>query len=245
MAAPADVAQASSRTNSNATTHTVSIPPGSAGDMLIVQFCCDATDGGVAASFPSGWIVTDVGTNGSTMKIGRKIRALEGGSITVTTSAAERSTHIARNITGHNGIDDVLITAATGNNANHDAPVNNWSATWSGSEDVLVIAAAAVHDGDRTFTTTAPPNYSNGVAVDEGGVQASTVWCASASASRQVTGAGSENPGPFASANAGDSTFGTSTLYVAATIAVRGYVEPAPIYAQTKFRVYLDTGQEA
>jgi hypothetical protein len=82
---------------------------------------------------------------------------------------------IARNITGHYGPDEIIVQTAIGDNANHDPLNADWSATL-GTSDVRVIAVAVVNDGDRTFTTIAPTNYSNSVAVHPGGVNASTIW---------------------------------------------------------------------
>lgn len=195
----------------NVTSHSVSLPAGIvAGELLMIFFCCD---GNPTITNPGGWtqlINAPAASNNARLYVGyRKATGSEGGSVTVTTSAAEDSNHISIRVSG---AADPTVTApqastgATGSDANP----NPDSLTASGGTQDYRWLAIEGHDRSRT-TDAIPSGYSSVQAVASGGAQGSGV----AVATRTSTSA-TEDPGTF--------TISTGDEWRAHTIAIH----PAP-----------------
>jgi hypothetical protein len=193
--------------------HTVNLPSGIAsGNLLIALF---GTTSAATPTFPAGW--SQLFFTSNTFSAWYKIaNGTEGASITVTTSSSVQSAHITYRITGYSGTPEVG-TSATGSSANPDPP--NLSPSW-GAANTLWIACEGI-TGPYTVSSY-PTNYSSGLNYYFGGGGPSV------GAAQRNLNASSENPGTF--------TLGSSSTWVANTIAV------APIgYRVDRGYLYFDT----
>src|SRR5690606_22871817 len=121
MTAPVVVSRGSSQQGSNVTSHSVTIPSHSAGDLLIVVF---ATDGDPTLSTSSpGWSRLAHVVGGSDGRLGIFAKVATGSdALTVTTSDNEQSSHLSWVITGH-GVTDVIADISV-NTASGDTSSN-------------------------------------------------------------------------------------------------------------------------
>jgi len=193
--------------NSNATSHTVNLPSGIAsGDLLLVFF---ASDGSPTITFPNegtDWIQLFETARGTAVKFSacyRIANGTEGNTITVTTSASERTAHTSYRITGYSGI-PVCGTSATGNNTTPNPP--SLSPSW-GAKDTLWFTCCGYDQGQGTVSTY-PTNYTNG----RNDRSNNTQGCGVGSAHRELNAA-SEDPEMF--------TISLSEQWVAQTVAVQ------------------------
>lgn len=134
----------------NATSHPINMPAGiAAGNLLMVLFSVDSTDGTNPSCSAAGWTRSNqnIGTTTAypTSAIFYKTAA-GGDTCTVTTTDAQMSSHISCRFTGWNGVAPTLspVVSGTGSNAN---PGNNTNAgdLWVafGSWDGTVVPSAA------------------------------------------------------------------------------------------------------
>lgn len=208
MAFPAVVqTSVSTEDASNVTSHTVDMPAGiTDGNLLIVVF---GDDGSTTISWPGGWTEIAERANASNCEMSVAYRvagASEPSTITVTTGAAQRSSHCVYEISGAEDpatqapqIDTTAIGTSTAPNAASLTPTG-------GAKDYLYISAM-VSDRNRTvdgFPTNCPDSQIN-----QNGGGANSASCAMAS---DQVNASSFDPDAF--------TISASDEWVAATIAV-------------------------
>lgn len=189
MAFPSPVGSPTTATDGAATfSHTVNIPSGSAGDMLIIIICALATMGTCSAT---GWTALGEDLNSGQAHINylwRYADGSEGTSVTVTSTGTTRTCNLivhrfsgAKNQAPEKGT-AVTFTSSGTTAANPPSLTPSW-----GAEDTLWLPVM----GNKTTggVSAAPTNYSN-LAVNSG------VSAQVASAQRQLNAA-SEDPGPF------------------------------------------------
>jgi hypothetical protein len=167
---------------SNVTSHTVSLPSDiTAGELLLVFFVCD---GNPTVTWPGApdWTILGGGTtSGGAVRceIGWKTATgLEGSSITITTSASERSSHAAFRISGaNNSLTQRSAATDTGTAPNHEILFPS-----GGQDDYLWFAAIGV-DRNRFATDPSgyPTNYSSAVSQVGGGANSCTCQTATRS----------------------------------------------------------------
>jgi len=211
MASPAVAATNTSITDSNATSHTVSLPASiSSGDLLIVAFGANGFGPGV--SWPAGWtefLEFDHASTGTLALAYRQADGGEGATITVTTVENERSAHLSWRITGHEDPATQAPEASTGAEGTSTAPNPDSISPTGGSKDYLFLA---IHEADqdtdpRTNTTASPSGYGNLIEIDMESTQGVII----AGGDKAATAA-SEDPGTF--------TISNSAAWVAATVAI-------------------------
>lgn len=201
-------------TNSNATSHSVVLPATiNAGDILIALFACDgAPDITWDQSTAGAWLkIFDVAGPSSAVKFAaywkRAVGSEDGATLTIGTSASERSAYHVYRISGVDALwQPVASTPATGTStAPNPASV---SAPW-GSADNLWIAAFA---GDAATADASgyayPTNYTTNGIYDEAN---NAAGCGLGSSYRTNAGS-SEDVGAW--------TINTSEQWIAATIAL-------------------------
>lgn len=206
MAFPAVAAINGSVEQYNPTEHTVDLPANiSAGDLLIVIFCCYLT---ASITFPEGWTELFQGAGGILVRFGACYRVAdgeEGATITVTTATNVCSAHNSYRITGYSSTPEVG-TMATAASTTPDPP--SLSPTW-GAKDTLWLAVQGNYVGWEI--TAYPTNYTDGRNDRTFGVY--KVGIASA---RRELNAESDDPATF--------TQGTSSQWAANTIAIKPIV---------------------
>lgn len=151
-------ATASSNNTAGGTTHTVDLPDDIAtNDLLLVFF---SSDGNPTITFPSDWTQLYQTANAAQVKAGAWYKFSDGSddaTVSVTTSASERTTHISYRISGCFFPPEVG-TAATGTSVNPDPP--SLAPSW-GNGKTLWIANAA---WDRNLTVSSyPTGFSDGI----------------------------------------------------------------------------------
>lgn len=216
------VATDSGAQTSNATSHTVKTCANShAGDLLLIWFGQDATTG---ITDPTGFTdftaLAAFTTQGATPQLGGGVwYAIDTGSIpttlTITTSASERSAHVCARVTNWHGSQAPGAgTPATGTTQNPDPP--SVTASW-GTADNLFFAVAFTNDG-RTWADD-PDNYGNAVTASStgttGGVDVRVV--------RRNLASNTDNPNTFDQGTTGNDQNVTDT------IVVRGLPNARPI----------------
>lgn len=163
MAFPTVAASTTSTEGSNTTSHTVSLPTGiSAGDRLGVLF---TNHGTATVTTPSGWseidtVSVDDGSadNCRTTYLERFADGNEGSTLSITTSASERSTHIAMRFESSDGSQAAEATTNSGTGNNPDPP--SLTPSW-GSDDTKWLACFGHHFNDADEPSDdAPTNYS-------------------------------------------------------------------------------------
>lgn len=165
MAAPVDVASVVSSNGASVTAHVVTLPASiAAGDIIIAQVMMDGASGGF--SWPSPWVeVKDatIGASVASITVGW-LRASGGEtSVTVTSVNAERSTHIAKRITGAHGTSaPEFSTGATGTGTTPNP--DSLTASW-GAEENLWGAYYGVDTGGPSAYPLTGGQISTGVAV--------------------------------------------------------------------------------
>ncbi len=190
--------------NSNATSHTVNLPSGIVlNDVVLVFF---ASDGSPTITFPAGWIELFQNANGTNNKLGawyRVANGTEGATITVTTSASERTAHTSYRISGAGGTPCYAPTTVTGASVSPNPP----SGTPFWAQANTLWFAACGYDYNRTVSAY-PTNYTNG----RNDYANNTQGCGVGTARREVNAA-SEDPGTF--------TISASDDWVANTVAIQ------------------------
>jgi len=206
---PAVQARTTGQNSTAGTSHTVSMPAGSGG-RIIVFF---AHSQNVSVSWPAGWFELFDVLNGTACGLAAAYTdAAAGPTITVTTSANTKSAHSTYRVSGYEGTAPQAATA-TGADATPDPPPV--SPSWGGA-DTLWLAAEG--NDDTLNVTDYPPSYLKGqTIVTSGGTATSN--CRIATAERYLNAA-TENPGAFQLAPDPEE-------WVAATVAIRP-VETAP-----------------
>lgn len=161
MAFPTVQTTSSGNSGGNSSTHTVTMPSGTAsGDLLIVFFSNDGTaTASINATNYPGWSSLTGGANETRLSIFYKKLTAAQGSIVVDTSASEGSAWVVYRITGHDVPTNPEVgTAATGSSTSPDPPDLN-PAGW-GTEDTLWIA---VESSDSSKTCSGYPLAGNNV----------------------------------------------------------------------------------
>lgn len=175
-------------TTVDTTSHVITMPSGiTAGNLLVIIF---SVDGIPTASIASGgWSKlgqTSDGTNVVTQAIFYKVAA-GGDTATVTTTAAEQSSHVVLNISGAGST--ITGTAASGSSTNSNPPSHDAGS----AKNYLWLATRA---GDSTVVATAPPtNFANLETLAAAGTGG-----ASSNSSERLANASTLDPGTFTSA---------------------------------------------
>ncbi len=202
---PSIAATNTSREDSVATAHSVALPAGIAvGDLLLIFF--RTGDGTHTHSAPGGWdaLATMSDGNGRQTIFWRYATGSEGGSVTVGSSAAVRSTHISARIVHAHGAPEAAFDPSQTTNPPSLSP------SWGSDKNLWIATLSMLRSAGSV--TVAPSGYSglvqigNTSSTDDG-------RCRTAIAYRQNT-SGSENPGAF-------STTGSATDCYAGTAAAR------------------------
>jgi hypothetical protein len=188
-AVSAPVVEATNISNNDPATnsHSVSLPAGLvSGDLLIVAFNFASISGSVTT--PAGWTLVSESTSSFLRKIFSRVSdGLEGGTLSVSSSAAARSAHNSYRISNYTGTGP----EAAINEGGADPPSLNPS--W-GSLPTLFIPVVMSAASD--WNITAPPaNYSNLLQAKNSSSSA-TSRCGVGSARRTLT-ADSDDPGTF------------------------------------------------
>jgi hypothetical protein len=199
----------SAKTSATGTSHTVNLPSGiEAGDLLLV-FWVDA-DVNSTVTIPAGWteLYNMVGTaQQRRVAIYRVANGAEGTSLTVTTSAAERSAHTAYRIAaGSYQGEPVAGTTVSSTSASPNPPSLT---SGFGAEPTLWFAAA--HSEGTSAAATLPTSYTSAVAGYTGTM--GSAHARMTTGTRKLTAA-TEDPGTFA--------LGASVVWGANTVAVQG-----------------------
>lgn len=203
MAFPVVAARATGRTTTtNTSSHAITLPSGiTAGDLLVVVFACDgdptiSVDTGASGG---GWNALTQGANGSTVSSNVFWKIAAGGdALTLTTSAAEQSSHASFRITGGYSVSG---TSANGSSTNSNPPSHSGP---DGAQDYLWIATRA---GDSTVVATAAPSSYTDLQT----LAAAGTGGASVNTAERSLNASSTDPGTFTSG---------SEQWVAFTLAV-------------------------
>jgi hypothetical protein len=190
--------------NSDNTSHTVNLPASiEARDLLLVFF---VADGNPTITFPAGWTQLFQDANGTAVVLGAWYRiadGTEGATITVTTSASEKSAHASYRISGYYGVPEVETSVFnTGTIPNPPSLTPSWGSAhclWFGVEG---------NDSNETVS-----DYPSGYTLTSNNYANSGDGCSLGVAGENVTAA-SEDPGMF--------TITGSQEYVTNTIAIRG-----------------------
>lgn len=189
MAFPSVAARASARTMATDTTsHPIGLPTGIvAGNMLLVVFSVDG----------SPTISINTGVSGNNWTLGTKAsygtdvsgvyvwKIAEGSdALTLTTSAAEQSSHIALRITGASSVQGA---SATGSSTNSNPPSLTPS---GGAMDYLWVATRS---GDSTTVSSSPPSGYN----NPQGLPGIGTSSASTNTAEKLANLSSDDPGTF------------------------------------------------
>lgn len=183
----------------NGTSRAVSLPDGIAtGDRVIVGF---ASDGDITVGWPAAWTeLADFNSAAAQISLSVAYRDVDGtegfdgtgDTITVTTSANERTTwagYVIQSGTYDTGQAPEIQTAFLGGGGDTDLDPPSITASW-GSDDNLFLAFAG-HE-DATTATAAPTNYTN----HQTGVSSGNGRCSIESAERQLAAA-TDDPSAF------------------------------------------------
>lgn len=149
---PAIVNEAWSTTTSDNTSHTVNIPTGATGDLLLLF---TAFDGNPSITWPAGYtsLQADTSDGDSAATTSVRYRVTDGGegaSISLTSSASERMTAVVLRITNFTGTPEAgtaVVTAVGTPSATPDPP--SLTPSW-GSADVLWVTWTGVDSGAST-----------------------------------------------------------------------------------------------
>jgi hypothetical protein len=215
MAFPVVAGIAQSSNPSNTTTHTVNLPANIAeGDLLIAQI---SFDNAPSSTWPGGWTRIEPGAHQLHIAY-KRAGASEPASISVTSSASEKSATFSWRITGHHATSDPSGDLVGGKDANPNP--GNEIPPWGTAEDVLWIASMAIESG--ATVTAYPTNYTGNQRQLGTGTAGTDARIAAA---ERNLNASEENPGPF--------TISASSFWNARTIAVR----PAAVVANRRGQV--------
>lgn len=208
MASPTVQARGESAVTTSGTTHAFTLPTGiTAGDLLIAFLGFNAA---TTATWPGDWTAL---TSGSQARhLGYKVAA-GGDSLSITSGASSKSSHLSWRITGHEApaTQAPEFTSATATSLTPDPPSITPT---GGSKDYLILAMfrqAGEEADDDTWCNSAPTNYTNLIQVTSGIAGVASTNCSAAGAERQITTA-TEDPGTF--------SVDQSLVYHALTVAI-------------------------
>lgn len=145
-------------TDSDETSHVVTLSESASGNLLLVFVACD---GNVTVSWPAGWTeIYDFTALGATPRQACAYRVADGteaATITVTTSGAERSVFTSYTISGYSGT-PFSATWTGGTSTSPDPP------SLSITDEVVntLWFAIAAYDDGTTEVTAYPANYEDG-----------------------------------------------------------------------------------
>lgn len=200
MASPVVEQAIESSTNTAGTSHVVTLPTATAGQLLLIIL----DKGSTAATINSHASLTELldENSGNGLYIAyRQMDGTEPASYTLTSSASTRSARIAYRISG--AITPTVQapqigTTATGTSATPDPPS---SASPGSTQDYLFIAffgKAGEEADDDTWANTPPTNYTPSPPRQKScGTAGTNLGGLIASAERQLTTGSAENPGTF------------------------------------------------
>ena len=189
--APIPEAYATTRYNSNTTTHSVALPSGvSEGDVLLI-FTRAGSNNPTSFTPPSGWDeIAERTDNGSSAVFARTADGLEGASVDIVFSSGRRGSHVAVRVSGGSG---AVAAAVAASNVN-DPPelTHGW-----GAENVLVFACVTQSQVDDDDIVGAPSGYSGFTRVRTVDFASTSALHCSTNVAHRAALAASENPGPF------------------------------------------------
>lgn len=214
MAFPSVAAVNASTTDTDSTSHVVSLPASiSSGDLLICFLAGDGS-GSWALDVPTGWnqaYSDENNSGGCNLSVRWKIAdGTEGSTVTFTSTASEKASHRSFRITGHHATTPFEaagggIAGSQGSSANPDSP--SLTPSW-GAKDTLWISVYGVDDARSA--TAYPTDYADNQFTQVSG--GSSGRCGLGLATRNVN-ATSQDPAAF--------TIDTSDVWLAATIGIQ------------------------
>lgn len=190
MPTPVIASTALSVTGNNTTSHAVTMPAGVvSGDLLIIFM---GLDGGGTLTWPSGFVeLIDVAAQACHQGVAYKVSdGTEGASITVTSTASEKSAHVCYRITGQSLVTNPEVSStANGENTLPNPPALTPT---GGAKNYLWLVGWGGDGGTAFLTLFAPLSYS-------GSLTTSTVALGSCSVgtAHRALNAASENPSTF------------------------------------------------
>lgn len=213
MAFPTVASITASSRNTNATTHTVTLPGTIvAGEKLVALFACDNQARALTTiTWPAGWDeraerILPAGTETGFAVADRIADGTEGTSITVTTDTSETfAAQVYRVSSWHGTAAAEAASPSNGESTTPDPP--NLTPSY-GAEDTLWIAVGTLDIGGTTISA-APTNYTD-LTTTQSGTGFGDVEVYSA---RRELNATSEDPGGF--------TASTTAAWHATTVAIR------------------------
>lgn len=192
--------------NPFATSHSVALPSGSGGLLVVIARIAGAVDQGW--NTPAGWtkLLNSTDGTGGLAVFYRTADGTEPGTLTFTVTGGGGGALIAYRVIGTAGIEG----AVTGINAG-DPPA--LSPSW-GSAECLWIAIDSTRRTDNTFSSL-PTNYSNQVTAKSPTTSSSTNYAHVSAGTRLLT-ASSENPGAFGRSGTFNGTYAATLALKAA-----------------------------
>lgn len=201
MASPVVQEAIESNTTTAGTSHVVTLPTATNGDLLLIILDKGSTSATIDAHASLTELLDEAVANGLYIAY-RQMDGTEPASYTLTSSANTRSARIAYRISGHINPSvqaPQLGTTSTGTSATPDPPA---SASPGSSQDYLFIAcygAAGEEADDDTWSDTPPTNYTpSPPRMKACGIAGTNLGGMIAAAERQLTTGAAENPGTFA-----------------------------------------------
>lgn len=199
MAFPTVRATSQGSQNSNATSHTITLPTHVQGDLLVVFFSCDGNPTSITPSTDDSkgrWQqpYASFSSQGNvSLAVFYKIADSNNETLTLTTGASEQSTHISYAIIGGRIFSNAGLTTLIGSSTNSDPPASHAVRI---TADHLVFVCRA---GDATVqATAAPTNYTNLDTQTASGSTGASI--AVARRELNITSGSTEDPGTFTSA---------------------------------------------
>jgi hypothetical protein len=201
MASPVVEQAIESNTTTAGTSHVVTLPTATAGQLLLIILDKGSTSATINAHASLTELLDEASANGLYIAY-RQMDGTEPASYTLTSSASTRTARIAYRISGaENPATQApqIATTATGTSATPDPPA---SATPASSKDYLFIAfygADGEEADDDTWSDTPPTNYTPSPPRQIAcGIVGTNLGGLLAAAERQLTTGSAENPGTFA-----------------------------------------------
>lgn len=199
MASPVVQQAIESSTNTAGTSHVVTLPTATAGDLLLIILDKGSTAATINAHASLTELLDENNANGLYIAY-RWMDGTEPASYTLTSSASTRTARIAYRISGAaNPATQApqIATTATGTSATPDPP----SITPPSSKDYLFIAffgQAGEEADDDTWVNTPPTNYTPSPPRQKScGTAGTNLGGKIGAAERQLTTGSAENPGTF------------------------------------------------
>lgn len=215
MAAPTVSARSSSQTTSNSTSHVVTLPSHSAGELLVVAI---ATDGQPTITAPGGWTLVrqqQSGTSDGRAAIIAKVAASGSETLTYTTSASEQTAELSWAISGHgvaSAADLVALSTATSGDV---STATNATSTVSGLSATVDYLCLLAHAAESTATSRIPTAAPSGFTQFRTNSIADNITCGNASAAeRGYSGVTSIAPGAWVRVATTTRSFASITLAI-------------------------------